>query len=86
MVKANGIDEITLLPRFERMHSATPNVRMNREIKSRQCCQRKGTILSLSAITNVWFIIGCKVTKIIAKFAADVRGVRRPGHNVEIYE
>lgn len=36
-----GMVDITLLPSAERMHSATPNVMMKREITRRMCCQMK---------------------------------------------
>lgn len=45
-VMANGMEEITLLPKFERTHNATPNVMMNSDITSSRCCHKKEIVFS----------------------------------------
>lgn len=52
-----GIDEITPLPRFERTHSATPNVMKNIEMTNKTCCQINPITFSLLILIKTFNVL-----------------------------
>ena len=67
-VITNGMVDITLLPKFDRTQSATPNVIMNNDTMSNKCCHENEMIFSLNEsfdFINLFIKIvklGCKDT------------------------